>query len=242
MKLSFSAKLIVLLIIGLIVVFVIDPLDPSTISTPFMLGIILMGLSLRQSTFLVATISVIYSVLTILALVHAQHYFAVHVYASPHPYFWLFQRMGLFIVVCSMAVYLAYYQSAAERTRTHLQDILSKLPAPVAISDATGVIIDANDALCAAFKQPATEIIGKRYVEHFLADIHEGKAMRYYIDIFSGQDTCINEIRVHPFGSPTPMTARLICVGTGPSRVMITLLSNREETAQDVASNRPQQA
>lgn len=231
MKLSFFPKLIGLLILGVVVTFVIDPLDPSTTSTPFMLGILLMGLSLRQSTSMVVAASLIYSALTVVALVNFHHYHSAAGHVGPHPYFWLFQRVGLFLVVCSMAIYLAYYRSATERTHTHLQDILGKMPAPVVISDATGFICYANDALCAAFKQSAAGIIGKRYVDLFMPDIQEGKAMRYYIEIFGGQDKHIHEIEVRPFGGPIPMAARLICVGTGASRVMITLFSSREESS-----------
>ena len=237
MKLSFFAKLIGLTIFGLVVVFIIDPLDPSTISTPFCLGLILMGLSLRQSTSLVVAVSIIYSVLTAYALILFHQYVTANIHVGPHPYFWLFQRIGLFFVVCSMAIYLAYYRTATERTHSHLQDILSKLPAPVAISDAGGFIIYVNDTLCTLFKQSATEIIGKRYVDLFMTDIQEGKAMRYYIEVFSGQDKGIHEIGIRPLGSPIQMTARLICLDTGSNRVMITLLSNHEEMSPGISPN-----
>ena len=229
---SFFAKFVGLLILGLVVVFIIDPLDRSTTCTPFCLGIILMALSLRQSTALVVATSLIYSVLTVYALIDAHQYYAAHVHVSPHPYFSLFQRSGLFFVLCGLAIYLAYYRTDTERTLSRLQDILGKMPAPIVISDATGIILYANDALCAASKQSATGIIGRRYVDLLMSDIHEGKAMRYYIEIFGGQDKNIHEIGVHPFGSPIPTTARLICVGTGPRRVMITLLSNHEKISQ----------
>jgi PAS domain-containing protein len=239
MKLSFFAKLTVLVVVGLVVVFVIDPLDPSTISTPFCLGIIMMGISLRQSMSLVTTASMIYSLMTVFALIRAHEYYVIHIHSTAHPYFWMFQRMGLFLVLCGLSMYLAYYRTATERTRIYLQDILGNLPAPVVISDATGIISYANEALCVAFKKSSAEIIGRRYVDHFMGHIQEGKAMRYYIEVFSGHDKDIHEIGLQPFNSPTPMTARLICVGVGPSRAMITLLSNPEETAQDASFANP---
>jgi PAS domain-containing protein len=234
MKLSFFAKLIALLILGLAVEFVIDPLDPSTVSTPFLLGIILMGLSLRQSTALVAATGLIYAILTVDALILFHRYHEIHGHVGPHPYFWLFQRAGLFLVLSALAIYLAYYRTATERTRHYLEDILSKIPAPVVISDAAGFIIYGNDSLSVVFKQSATEIIGKRYVDLFMTDIQEGKAMRYYIEIFSERDKGTHEMGVRPFGGPIQMTARLICVGTGPSRVLITVLSDYEEMAPNI--------
>ncbi len=234
MKISFFAKLIAVLFLGWLVVFIIDPLDPSTLSTPFCLGLILMGLSLRQSAPLVVSACAIYSIFTAYALISFNRVYSATVHVNPHPYFWLFQREGLFLVLCAMAIYLAYYRTAAERTRSHLQDILSNLPAPVVISDATGFIIYANETLRKVFK-PTSKIVGKRYVEAFMGDIQEGKAMRYYIEVFSGHDKGIHEIGVRPFGGAMPMTARITCLGTGPSRVMITVLSKREDSAYDVS-------
>lgn len=234
MRFSFFTNLVVMLALGLVVVFIIDPLDPTTISTPFCLGLILMGLSLRQSASLVVTASIIYSILTAYSLISFNRVYSATVHVTPHPMFWLFQREGLFLVLCAMAIYLAYYRTAAERTRTHLQEILSNLPAPVVISDATGFIIYANETLRTVFK-PAGEMIGKRYIEAFMGDIQEGKAMRYYIEVFNGHDKGIHEIGVRPFGGEIPMTARITCLGTGPSRVMITVLSKREDSAQDVS-------
>ena len=226
---TFFGKFIVLLLLGIAVVFVIDPLDPSTVSTPFCLGIILMALSLRQSTYLVVALSLFYSMLTVYSLIRFHQYFATNIHPTPHPYFWLFQRTGLFLVVCCMAIYLAYYRTATERTRAHLQDILSKLPAPVAISNAAGLVIYTNDSLNTVFKTAAPEISGKRYIDLFLPDIQEGKAMRYYIEIFNRYAQDVHEMEVRPFGGSLQMTARLICVGAGQSRVMVTLLSDREE-------------
>jgi PAS domain-containing protein len=225
---SFIAKLVGLIVLGLITTFVIDPLDPSTISTPFLLGIVLMGLSLRQSPALVAAASVIYVVLSTYALVDAHQYFATHVYANPHPYFWLFQRLGLFLVVCGLAIYLAYYRTGSQKILAHVQNILAKLPAPVVISDAAGYIIYANEALCSAFNQKTAELTGKRYVDFLMTDIQEGKAMRYYIELFGAEANSIHDVEIKPFDSQTTMKARLTCLGSGPNRVMITVLSNRE--------------
>jgi PAS domain S-box-containing protein len=150
--------------------------------------------------------------------------------------------MGLFLVVCSMAVYLAYYRTASERTRAYLQDIISKLPAPVVISNAAGIITYANDTVSAIFNQSPTEIIGKRYVDVFMADMPEDEAGHYYIEILGDQNNVFNEIGVRPFGCPIWMTARLICMGRGRSREMITLLSNSEEVSRAASSIKLQPA
>jgi PAS domain-containing protein len=236
MKLSFLVKFILLAFLGWVVLDVIDPLDPTTVSTPFCLGIVLTALSLRQSTTLVVTTCLLYIFLAISALIRF-HLYSIslgHVY--PHFFFSLFQRTGLFLVVCSLAVYLAHYRTAAERTRNHLQNILSKLPAPVVISDGSGLVIYSNETLCEILKQPATELIGMRYVDLFMKDIQEGKAMRYYIEMFSGQDKSIHEMGVRMAGLANPMKASLICLGTGSNRVLVTLLTegSRAMSAEQV--------
>jgi transcriptional regulator with PAS, ATPase and Fis domain len=235
MKLLFFVKLIVLLIVGLVVEYIIDPLDPSTISTPFLLGIILMGLSLRQSTPVVATTSLIYSAITINALIQFHHYHELQGHVSPHPYFWLFQRVGLFLVLCGLAIYLAYYRTDTQRIVANIQNILGKLPAPVVISDAAGFIIYANDTLSTVFKQSAADIIGKRYVDLFMTDIQEGKAMRYYIELFGDQANSVHELEIKAFYSEAKIKGRLTCLGSRSNRVMITLLSNNEEMAENIA-------
>jgi PAS domain-containing protein len=224
MNVSFVIKLIGLVFIGLGVVFVVEPLDPSTTSAPFLLGIILMALSLRQSTGLVVATSVIYSGMTIYDLITFIDYVGLHLHPVYHPGFWLFQRMGLFLVVCAMAIYLAFYRVSTQSMLGHVQTVLAKLPSPVVISDATGNIVYANEALASIFKQNAAGMIGKRYVEVLLADIQEGKAMRYYIEIFADAENTVHELEIKPSDNATKMKARLTCFGAGTNRVLITVI------------------
>src|SRR5208282_1636116 len=114
--------------LALSVVFVIDPLDPSTFSTPFCLGMILMWLSLRQKAWVVLLITVCFCALDFYATIWFLGNFR---HATPHPWFWFFQRFGLFLVVCVMSVYLSYHREESDRNLEHIQTILSKLPAQV---------------------------------------------------------------------------------------------------------------
>ena len=216
---------------GLITVFLIDPLDPSTVSTPFCLGIILMGISLRQQVALVAAVSVLYSVLTIYALVHFHAYYEAHVHVkSPHPYFWLFQRIGLFFVLCGLSVYLSYYRTDTERILTRLRAILGKLPAPVILSDASGMIVYANDAVVPALHHEAAELVGRSYFEYLLTNKTKGTSIRSYFELFEGDTNGVYELELSPFGDAHKTSAQLICLGTGRSRVMITVLQVSEKT------------
>ena len=223
---SFFAKLIGLLILGLVVACVIDRLDPTTVSTPFLLGIILMGLSLRQSVPLVFATSVIYCVLTAYALItHHEYVISAHYHVGPHPAFSLFLRIGLFLVLCGLAIYLAHYRTTTSRILDHIRNILAKLPIPVVISNAAGHIVYANESLSTTFKQESDKLTGKRYIDLLMSDIQEGKAMRYYIELFGEDANNIHELEIKPFDSETKVKARLTCLGLGPNRVLITVFN-----------------
>jgi PAS domain S-box-containing protein len=221
MKLSPLVALGLALILALLVVFVIDPLDKTTFSTPFCLGMILMWLSLRQKAWVVLTVTVLYCGLDFYA---TDSFLGSFRHPAEHPYFWFFQRFGLFLVVCVMSIYLSYHREESERNLKHIQGILSKLPAPVVISDAIGIITYANEALCSFFGKASGELVGKRYLELFMTNIDEGKAMRYYIELFGSHDQNAPEVVLLTSAGPTNIKASLTCLGTGTQRNMITVL------------------
>jgi len=221
MKLHPSVALIFSLLIALVVVFVVDPLDPSTLSTPFCLGLILMGLSFHQRPRVVVTVTLAYMALAFYAMVHFLEFAPI---PSPHPYFWFFQRFGLFLIVCTMSIYLSYYREYTERHISYIQNILGKLPVPVVVSDAGGSITYANDALCAFFSQPAPDLIGKRYIDLFMANIQEAKATRYYLELFGKQTSTAQEVELKTSVKSQATNASLTCLGVGDHRNMITVL------------------
>ena len=210
-------------------VWVIDPLDPSTVSTPFCLGIILMGISLRHDVGLVVAVSMLYCALTIYALIHFHAYYEQHMHVkNPHPYFWLFQRVGLFFVLCGLSIYLAYYRTDTERILTRLRTILGKLPAPVILSDASGLIVYVNDAVIPLFHHEPAELIGRSYFEYLLTDKTKGTSIRSYFELFENDTNGVYEIEVSPFGEAHRTSAQLICLGTGRNRVMITVVQSSD--------------
>jgi PAS domain-containing protein len=229
LKLSFFNKLLLVLALGLFATFVIDPLDPSTLSTPFLLGMILMGLSLRQTVSLVITSSLAYFVLAVIALVNFRSFYDQHIHVTPHPYFWLFQRLGLFLVVCSMAIYLSYYRTDTQRNIARFRTILSKLPAPVIISDGSGSVTYVNDAMRLLLAEPTSSIFGKSYFDFFLMQAEKGRSIRSYFELFEDDQDEVHEIEISLLGSSKKIKAQLTCLGTGQNRIMITVLQTTEK-------------
>jgi hypothetical protein len=208
------------IVMGMIVAFVIDPLDSSTLSTPFLLGLLLMALSIRQTLGVVITACAVYCVLDVYAMV----YFLEHApHPAVHPPFWFFQRLGQFLVVCVMSIYLSYFREQMQGNLDQTKEILSKLPAPVAISDAAGYVSYVNDCLCMFLNQPASQLVGKRYVDLFMTDIHEGKAMRYYIELFADPRPN-HEMKLKTSAPPANFNANVTCLGAGAQRNMITVI------------------
>lgn len=220
MKLSPLVAFAFSIVMALLIVFVIDPLDPTTFSTPFLLGLILMWLSLRQSAWVVLTVTLAYCIMDFYATDWFLRNFR---HPAEHPYFWFFQRFGLFTVVSVMAVYLSYYRENSERNLSHVQSILRKIPSPMAISDATGYITYVNETLCHYFGKPAASLLGKRYVDLFMSQTQEGKAMRYYIELFGEQADTVHEVDLSlSVGAPSTK-GHVICMGQGSQRSMITV-------------------
>jgi PAS domain-containing protein len=206
--------------LGVIVAFVIDPLDRTTLSTPFLLGLLLLALSIRRALWVVVTACAAYCALD----VYAMFYFMEHApHPVVHPAFWFYQRFGQFMVICLMSIYLSYFREQMQENLDQTKEILSKLPAPVAISDAAGYVIYVNDYLCTFLKQPSSGLLGKRYVDLFMTDIQEGKAMRYYIELFA-DPKANHEMKLKTSASPANLNATVTCLGSGAQRNMITVL------------------
>jgi PAS domain-containing protein len=129
-----------------------------------------------------------------------------------------------------MAIYLAYYRTDTERILTRLRAILSKLPSPVILSDASGHIVYANDAVTPVLHQTPSHITGKSYFDFFHTEAMKGKSIRAYFDLFEADTNEIYKLEVSPFGGANKMNAQLICLGTGPNRIMITVLQTIEKT------------
>jgi PAS domain S-box-containing protein len=221
MKLSPATILILSILAGVIVVFVIDPLDSTTLISPFCLGILLLTLSIHQRVWVVLTVCIIYCALDIQSML----YFLRHApHPIVHPLFWFYETFGLFIVVCLSASYLSYYREQTQRTLNQTREILSKLPSPVAVSDATGYVTYVNDYLCALLGQSSSQLVGKRYVDLFMSDIEAGKAMRYYIDLFGEPNEKLHDLKLRTSSSQIETEAYATCLGSGARRNMVTVL------------------
>jgi hypothetical protein len=233
-KYSLLLKFFSALILGLAVILVFDYLDVSALSAPFCLAIVLMGASLRQKPSLVVAISLVY----ILLIGYSAFYLFYHSnhprLPFPYPIFSLIQRMGVFIVLCAMAIYMSVYRTTSEQTLADVRTTLSKLPVPVVVSDASGFIIYTNESLNASLQYLPRDLTGKRYTDFFMPAVQEGSAMRRYIELFGAEANSVHEIDIMPLGGSVPLLARLTCHGAGSKRTLITVLQPPDSTLMRV--------
>ena len=239
MKASFFLKFLLALILGLAVIFGFDRLDVSSLSAPLCLAIVLMGISLRQTPVLVVAVSFIYVLLITYSAVYLLYHSNRPHLPFPYPLFGLIQRVGLFVVVCAMAIYMSFHRTTSEHLLADVRNTLSKLPVPVVVSDAEGVIIYTNEFLKESVKYLPPDLTGKRYTDFFMPAVPEGRAMRRYIELFGAEANSVHEIDIMPFGGSAPMLARLTCHGIGSKRTLITVLQPPDSTLRRVfASDR----
>jgi hypothetical protein len=234
MERFFFLKFLLALILGLMVTYVFDLLDVSALSAPLCLAIVLMVVSLRQSPSLVVAISLVY----ILLVTYSAFYLLYHSNRPhlPFPYsaFGLVQRLGVFIVVCAMAIYMSFYRSTTEQLLADVRNTLSKLPIPVVMSDARGFIIYTNESLNASLKYLPPDLTGRKYIDVFMPDVHEASAWRSYKKLFGDEGDNIHQIEVTPVGGSAPLLARLTCHGTGARRTLVTVLQPPDSTLRSV--------
>jgi PAS domain-containing protein len=133
-----------------------------------------------------------------------------------------------FFALCGLAIYLSYDRAATKRKLAQTRTILRRLPAPVILSDASGVIVYANDAVTPILHHSSTEIVGRSYFDFVLMDKLKGQAIRSYFDRFEADTNGVFQLEISPFGEANRGTAELICLGKGANRVMITVLPKIE--------------
>lgn len=136
-------------------------------------------------------------------------------------------RFSSFATASTIAVLLSYSKYRTTEALNATETLLSEIPAPVIVSDSSGTVIRVNREARSALRSGDTPM-GKKWPLLMLANQDEGSATRAYIDFFAGEDTRAKDITLHLRHSPdAPTRARIICLGRGSDRVMITVIEDR---------------
>ena len=143
-------------------------------------------------------------------------------------------RIVSFCIASILAMLFSRYRGQTQVQQNQTLAILISLPMPVMISDALGTLIFANNEVAEFLKIPREELQGANYIKLFMAHQDEGTAMRDYIKLFQVSPPSDTEEvlggRTQPLnvavagGASREVEGRLICLGQGQARHMVTVL------------------
>lgn len=155
-------------------------------------------------------------------------------FLPPHPpaydsVFWLqlFIRCGGFTATCLMALFVSIHRLRSVRLLSEIVVILNKMPLPVLVSDAAGYIIYVNDEATGFMGCTKESLLGKRYVKLFMGNKDEGQGMRFYIQFFEKTGLNAERVLLTAGKNHLQIEARLICLGEGDRRQLITVLGSQ---------------
>ena len=134
---------------------------------------------------------------------------------------------------------MSFYRTTSEQLLADVRNTLSKLPIPVVISDARGLIIYTNESLNESLTYLPPDLMGKKYIDFFIPDVHEASAWRNYKKLFGDDGDNVHQVEITPLGGSVPMLARLTCHGTGAQRTLVYVLQPPDSTLRPIWAGDP---
>lgn len=134
-------------------------------------------------------------------------------------------RMASFLTAEVVAVLFSVFRKRAASAQQATSAILSNIPVPILVSDATGVVSFANQKALQLLNMAESEILGQKWASLVMADCDEGTSTRTYVELFASYRTGDADLVLHPYNEHRkPIPARLLCLGSGGQRIMVTVL------------------
>jgi PAS domain-containing protein len=134
-------------------------------------------------------------------------------------------RLAGFTATIGAVVLFSHSKRKAALALNEVRGVLEQMPSPLIISDSTGLIESVNEEAAALFAIRSSEMKGTKWAAWVMADIDEGTATRAYIELFAQKRSVGLPLNFHL--SPNPKVAvkgRVMCVGTGQDKKLITVL------------------
>jgi len=132
-------------------------------------------------------------------------------------------RMLGFVVAAGSAVLFSHMRVRAKLVTSQLSSIVREIPAPLIVSDATGSITFANREALNILTLDQENLNGRKWPALMMTDRDEGTASRFYIDFFAKSVNSAQDVDLY-IDPNKPVPARLICLGGGRSKQLITVL------------------
>jgi PAS domain-containing protein len=221
MKISTPNLTVLVLALAAGVFFIIDPIFKDLTFVPLALSLGVLCLSFRLPPARLLLWSCIYGVLVLCVFTRANMF---------QPDQWqswlkLMLRMSFFATACALGILYSKARQDLNKSLGWVVDVLGKMPVPLIVSDAAGYVVYANEEAGAFFRVSSLEIEGKRFVDLFMPDVEEGKAMRFYVEMFEDFSALAQQTNLGARGGvEKSVPARMMCMGVGSDRRLVTLL------------------
>jgi PAS domain S-box-containing protein len=135
-------------------------------------------------------------------------------------------RLGSFGIACSLAILFSAYRLRSARLASQTLDVLRRMPAPVIVSDAAGIVRFANRAASELLGRAQNELEDASYLALLMSDEDEGTASRAYRAAFEGSTDKTHEIVLSPrAGAGGKLTAQTATIGERENRLLVTLVN-----------------
>jgi PAS domain-containing protein len=138
-------------------------------------------------------------------------------------------RALTFLVGCGLAVTLSRQRIGLERSLTSVLEVLSHLPQPIIVSDASGIIILVNNEAARLAGLDGAEILGTSYFTAFINPVEQGRTIAKYVEILEDKSRLQTELHLQLRMRPDLMlTGTLVPLSSIKPRLVITVLKPME--------------
>ena len=212
-----------------IAVLYLEIQTPNLLISPFIVTILMLLFSMRLEPLQLALFAMTFEGVVFYSVRYLQPFDL----STNEDWMRLSLRCTGFLVVSTLAVLFSKYRCRARILQDETVAVIVAMPIPVVISDALGLVIFSNAEASAFLQTAREELQGVNYTKLFMSHMDEGAAMRDYIKLFQTTqeaNVAVTGGRTHPLslsvanGSPHPVEGRLICLGQGEARHMVTVL------------------
>ena len=202
-------------------VFILD-LGANTLAvTPFFCAITLLALAFVLRPLEIAGTSLLMSVLLSLSLIYLQQFRN----GDPHiEWIRVLLRLGSFAAATVLAMLFSRYRLYSARMTDQTFEVLSRMPAPVIVSDAYGQIRFANNAAIQLLSKDSRNLRGVSYTRLLLTESEEGSADRIYRKVFEESASKHRSITLS-HGAGMQLSAHTASIGERENRLMVTLVA-----------------
>ena len=163
----------------LLIILVVDRRVQDITLTPLLSLATLAVLSLRLPPRAMAAWALVFAIAVFIAL---QRTYSAS--ADPlHPVVTLFVRTATFIIGATICVTLSVTRTTLNQQFVHLKDLITKIPLPIIISDASGIIFYVNAPAGELLGQDSDALLGQTVFSLTGTYEKKGRAIQSYIEL-----------------------------------------------------------